>query len=100
MAGRPRGQPKTGGRSKGTLNKATADVKAMAGKHTAKAIKRLAGLIDSDDEKVAVAASNAILDRAVGKPAQAITGAGGEPLLGTVLDLIDGRTRGLPERDR
>lgn len=43
-----------------------------AEKNAEKALKRLARMIDSDDEKVALAACQAILDRAIGKPKQSM----------------------------
>ncbi|SRR5260221_3030359 len=76
--GRPKGQGRTGGRKKGTPNKATADVKALAQEHTAEAIRVLAGIMSDDDEPAAarVSAANALLDRAHGKVPQGI-GLGG-----------------------
>lgn len=66
---------KTGGRKAGTLNKATADVKALAGKHGPSAIAELARLMThAEGEAARVAACNAILDRAYGKAAQPVTG--------------------------
>lgn len=41
---------------------------ALAREASPKALKRLIELIDSDDERVASVASNAVLDRAWGKP--------------------------------
>lgn len=54
------------------------NVKRLARKHSEKAVHMLVKLIDSEDERTALAASNALLDRAVGKPAQAVTGEDGE----------------------
>lgn len=66
---------KTGGRKKGTPNKATADVKALAGKYGPAAIEQLAKLMkDSESDAAKVAAANSLLDRAYGKPSQAIVG--------------------------
>lgn len=68
-SGNPAGRPKL-----------VADVRALAQTHVADAIKGLAKIAKDDSAPPAarVAAWNAILDRAVGKPAQAITGEGGE----------------------
>lgn len=64
---------KTGGRQKGTPNKATADVMAVAQQYTAEAIETLAAIMRGDFPAAArVAASSAILDRGHGKPTQAI----------------------------
>ena len=72
---------KTGGRVKGVPNKATADVRQYAGKYTKQAIEGLYKLATSaESEQARVASWNAILDRAVGKPAQAVTGPEGEAL--------------------
>jgi hypothetical protein len=74
---RPKGQPKLGGRKKGTLNKVTADVKLAAQAYTAEALKTLADIMhNGQSEQARVAASNSLLDRAWGKPGQAMTVAG------------------------
>lgn len=65
---------KTGGRTPGTLNKATADVKRAALDHAPAALKELARLaLEADSETVRVSACREILDRAYGKPPQALT---------------------------
>lgn len=61
ISGNPSGRPKK-----------VLDVAALARDSSTKAIEKLAKLIDSDDERVALQASIAVLDRAVGKPKQAI----------------------------
>lgn len=48
--------------------KAPANIRSLARQHDQKALAKLVKLIDSDDEKVAMAASIAILDRGHGKP--------------------------------
>ena len=69
---------KTGGRVAGTPNKATADVRALAQAYAPAAIAalaRLAGLTDEPgaaNEATRVAAMRELLDRAHGRPAQAI----------------------------
>jgi len=66
---------KTGGRQKGTPNKATADVKALARKYTDAAIKELARLsTKAESEAARVAAIKELLDRAYGKSPQAVVG--------------------------
>lgn len=47
-------------------------IRELAQQHCPRAIERLAELIDSPDERVAVAASTAMLDRGIGKPMQAV----------------------------
>lgn len=73
---------KTGGRTAGTPNKATADVKALAAKHGPDAIKELARLAKSaESEPARVAAIKELLDRAYGKSAQPVGGGDGtEPI--------------------
>lgn len=71
-------RPKTGGRQKGTPNKATADVKALAGKWGPAVIDRLATLAGlkpneagkAESEQAQVAALRELADRAYGKPKQ------------------------------
>lgn len=90
---------KTGGRVAGTPNKATSEVKALAGKYGPAAIEaaaRLAGLVMkvepnkegdgeievpdgmAESEPARIAALQLILDRAYGKATQPISGADGE----------------------
>ena|SRR5918992_505433 len=72
---------KTGGRAKGTPNKATAEVKAYAQRFTTQAIDVLMQIALTGEVEVArVMAAREVLDRAVGKPAQEITGPDGEAL--------------------
>jgi hypothetical protein len=90
---RPKGIPKTGGRQKGTSNKATADVKALARQHSDSAIKRLAYLMTkAESEQAQVAACKELLDRAHGKPAQAIVGDDDGPPVKTVMEIVWGVT--------
>jgi hypothetical protein len=49
-------------------------VKRIARNHTEKAINKLVTLLESTDERIQIAAAQAILDRGYGKPAQAIVG--------------------------
>ena len=63
---------KTGGRQKGSLNKATASIKAAIQKHGEALVKALLKLTKSDDERVRLGAIQAALDRGWGKPTQAV----------------------------
>jgi hypothetical protein len=63
QSGNPGGRPKE-----------NAEVKRLAREHGVTAIKKLAALMDSDDERIVVAACQTLLDRGFGKPAQAIIG--------------------------
>ncbi|UAB76974.1 hypothetical protein INR77_08950 [Erythrobacter sp. SCSIO 43205] len=86
MSGRKPGTPKTGGRKKGTPNKATAEVKAAAAKYSPSALKTLAEIMADVEQPAAarVSAANSLLDRAHGKPAQAITGGNGDDMPFTI----------------
>lgn len=75
---------KTGGRRKGTPNKATADIKAAAAVHGPAALGALAEIATDASAPAAarVSAAVALLDRGFGKPTQAVElgGAGGGPI--------------------
>jgi hypothetical protein len=74
---------KTGGRAKGTPNKATADIKALAQVHAADAIATLANiLMKSESDTARIAAAKELLDRGYGKAMQGVelTGKDGEPV--------------------
>lgn len=64
-----------GGRQKGTPNKVTADVRALARNHTADAIRELARLASkAESEQARVAAIKELLDRAWGKSTTMVGG--------------------------
>lgn len=64
---------KTGGRTKGTLNKATADIKALAMVHAEAAMKELARLATkAESEAARVAAIKELFDRGFGKAKQSV----------------------------
>lgn len=63
QSGNPSGRPKE-----------NAEIKALAKSYGKDAIEKMAALLESDDEKVRLAAAQALLDRGYGKPAQAIIG--------------------------
>lgn len=48
----------------------------LAKQHSAKAVRKLIALMDCDSPKVALAACNAILDRAYGRPSQSVAVSG------------------------
>lgn len=60
-SGNPGGRPKLEG-----------EIRSLAQKHGKAALKRLVELMAAKNERVAVAAAQAILDRACGKPPQGI----------------------------
>jgi hypothetical protein len=64
---------KTGGRTKGTPNKATADIKALAREHAPDAMRELARLATkAESEAARVAAIKELFDRGFGKPTQSL----------------------------
>ena len=64
---------KTGGRQKGSLNKATADVKVAAQAYTEEAIATLAAIMREEESAAArVAAIKELLDRGHGKSKQVV----------------------------
>jgi len=72
------GDPKIGGRAKGTANKTTSEVRKLAGKYGKEAIDKLYKLMnEAEDERAQVAAAKELLDRAYGKSAMPVTGEGG-----------------------
>jgi hypothetical protein len=48
------------------------EVRDLARQHTARAIERLAAMLDDEDGRVVVAAASVLLDRGWGKPEQAV----------------------------
>jgi len=79
----PEEPPKRGGRPRGSLNKATRDVRIAAQKYTKRALTVITKLAEqSNDPRVQLQAAVELLDRAHGKPAQTqlVGGAGGDPV--------------------
>lgn len=81
----PRGGSKKGerrgGRQPGTPNKATAELRGYAGGYSKEAIEGLVMIArNSPSDQARVAAWREVLDRAAGKPAQAITDVDGSPV--------------------
>lgn len=72
---------KTGGRSKGTPNKATAEIKAAAQLYGEEALSVLAKIMRNTKAapQARVAAVKEILDRGYGKPTQTIAGDPDQP---------------------
>lgn len=69
------------GRPKGAVNKATADIKAIAQEHGPAAIAKLVHLMENaQSEQTQRAAAADLLDRGYGKPAQAIVGDDEKPI--------------------
>lgn len=62
-----------GGRAKGTPNKATADVRALAQQYTARVIEELARIaLEGESDQARIAAGRELLDRGHGKSTQPI----------------------------
>ena len=61
QSGNPNGRPKK-----------VDDIAKLARENGDKALRKLVKLIDSEDDRVALQAATAVLDRAVGKPKQAL----------------------------
>jgi hypothetical protein len=81
--GRPPGQPKTGGRKKGTPNRATNEVKSIAQQHGPEIIDelyRIATSSASDGDRIQ--AARTLLERGYGRPASPIhlSGPDGGPI--------------------
>ncbi len=66
------GHTKAGGRKKGTPNRVTAELKLAFQKHGDELVEALLALTKSDDEHVRLKALQVCLDRAYGRPAQAV----------------------------
>jgi hypothetical protein len=66
-----KGEPKTGGRTAGTPNKSTAEIRELAGQYAPVALAELARLgTHANSEQARVSACKEILDRAYGKSTQ------------------------------
>lgn len=82
----PRGsQPgeRRGGRTKGTPNKATADIRALAQQYGEDAVRELATILTtSENHSARIAAAKELLDRGYGKSKQSVelTGEDGGPM--------------------
>jgi hypothetical protein len=80
---------KTGGRVAGTPNKATADVKAVAGQYSAEALSILIDVArTSESDAAKVSAIKEILDRAHGKSPQAIIGSDTDAPIKTIMEIV------------
>ena len=74
-----------GGRRRGTPNKATAEIKALAAEHVPAIVKELVRLATkAKNEATRVAAGKELLDRAFGKAPQALIGDPKNPLAAQV----------------
>jgi hypothetical protein len=78
---------KTGGRRRGTPNKATAEIKDLAREHSVEAVSTLAALMRNHEVPPAarVAAARELLDRGHGKAPQAIVGPDGASALSVTI---------------
>lgn len=81
--GRPPGQPKTGGRPKGSKNKIVPEIKLLSQKYGKEVIDKFVYLMrKSTDEDIQLRAAQELANRGFGRPAQAVNVAGhdGGPL--------------------
>lgn len=85
---KPKGSQKTGGRQKGTPNILTASIKQLASSHGPAALTKVAELMNSPDERVALAASQEMMNRAYGKAPQSIEGTEDGPPIKQVLEVL------------
>lgn len=83
-SGNPGGRPKE-----------NAEVKRLARSHGVAALLKLVALKDSPDERISLAAAQALLDRGFGKPSQELQHTGGEdedgnsiPLAGILVEHV------------
>lgn len=83
----PRGSKpgeRRGGRAKGTPNKITSEIKAIAQQYGQEAIETIVSIMtNGESEQARLAASKELLDRAYGKAQQhtEVSGADGEPFV-------------------
>ena len=68
------------------------DIAALAREHGPRCIEVAADLLDSDDERIRLAAATALLDRGFGKPVQTLSGEDGAPLTIVLRHLVDDDT--------
>lgn len=89
---------KTGGRTKGTPNRATHDIKEAARIHGPRALEVLSSLMETaGNEAARIAAAKEILDRAYGKATQPIANEEGKAFL---LQMIERKIVHADNRDR
>ena len=65
QSGNPGGRPKV-----------DAEIRELARQHCVSAIERLVLAMANEDDRIAITAASALLDRGIGKPAQAVTVSG------------------------
>ncbi len=89
---------RVGGRAKGTPNKATADIRALAQVHAPTAMKELARLAtQAESEAARVAAIKELFDRGFGKARQPITGDDDAPPIRQVIEWAQTEVEALPD---
>jgi hypothetical protein len=65
---------KTGGRKVGSVNKVTADIKALAQSYGAEAVATLASIMaTSENDQARISAAKELIDRGYGKASQPVT---------------------------
>ena len=89
-----------GGRTKGTPNKATVEIKEIARQYGPQAVEELAklaglspdGVGKAESEQARMGALNSLLDRGYGKPSQAIIGDAENPVE-AIIQIVTGVPR-------
>lgn len=74
VGGRPAGLPKTGGRQRGTPNKATSEAKGLARSHGPEVIRAFVRILRSrlSTDAAKISAGKELLDRGYGRPPMAV----------------------------
>ena len=87
-----KGHKKVGGRKKGTLNKTTTDIKAIAQKYGKSSMEGIAKLANNakTPAQTRLAAYGMLLDRGYGKPKQVVGGDGDGPAITHIHRVIIG----------
>lgn len=80
------------GRQKGALRKVVPEIREAAKAYGPEVLLRLVSLVKSKDERVAIAACTAILDRGYGRPAQNVDVKGGFDIVVEIVRFIEGST--------
>lgn len=74
-----------GGRTKGTPNRITADIKALAQEYGAEAVEKLVEILrNSESDQAQIAAIKELLDRGFGKASQAVELSGAAKLIHSI----------------
>ena len=99
MAGSKPGE-RRGGRKKGTPNRISSEIREAARRYGREALRLHVKLMRaSKNEDVRQRSANVILDRAYGKPTQAVSNEDDNPFE-LLMEHLDGSSRGLPSEQQ